>query len=62
MTTSIKVHVERVLATVLGYVSVELPMGFNAFLIGLTCDSTEQIKFNLWEQTTSDFSHKSDMD
>jgi hypothetical protein len=48
------------LTTVFGYVFVEFVTGFDALIMGLTGDFTQQSKFTLWEQASSDVRHKSD--
>jgi hypothetical protein len=47
------------LTTVFGYVFVEFVTGFDALIMGLTGDFTQQSKFTLWEQASSDVRHKS---
>jgi len=42
------------------YVFVEAITGFDAVLMRLTGDFTQQSKFTLWEQASSDVCHKSD--
>jgi hypothetical protein len=42
------------------YVFVEALTGFDALLMGLARGFTQQSKFTLWEQTSSDICHKSD--
>jgi hypothetical protein len=37
------------LTTVFGYVFVEFVTGFDALIMGLTGDFTQQSKFTLWE-------------
>jgi hypothetical protein len=39
----------------------EVLSGFDALLMGLACRFTQQMKFMVCEQTTSDFRHKGDM-
>ena len=48
------------LTTVFGHVLVEVFADFNAPLMGFAGDFTQQSKFTLWEQTSSDVCHKSD--
>src|SRR5215813_15569628 len=48
------------LATVSGHVFVESVTGLDARIMGLTSDFTQQGKFTLWEQSSSDVCHKSD--
>jgi hypothetical protein len=48
------------LTTVFGHVFVEFVTGFDALIMGLTGDFTQQSKFTLWEQASSDVRHKSD--
>jgi len=43
------------------HVSVEVLTGFDARLMGLALRLTQQIKFKLWQQTTSNFRHKCNM-
>src|SRR5262245_53623590 len=50
----------HVLATMFLYVFVEAFAGFKAVLVGLTGNFTQQSKFTLWEQTSSDVCHKCD--
>src|SRR5262245_20054572 len=48
------------LATVSGHVFVESVSGLDARIMGLASDFTQQSKFTLWEQSSSDVCHKSD--
>jgi len=45
---------------VFGHVFVEFVMGFEALIMGFTGDFTQQSKFTLWKQASSDVGHKSD--
>jgi len=48
------------LATVFGHVFVESVTGLDARIMGLASDFTQQSKFTLWEQTSSDVCHQCD--
>jgi len=45
---------------VFGHVFVESVTGLDARIMGLASDFTQQSKFTLWEQSSSDVRHKGD--